>query len=146
MEILIPIINWIFVYILLKTFFKKYILNTSKSPYYSLSIIYVLFFNFIKDMIIYLLTSLIFFYGFKTKSFFAQTFIELINWILIFILSKSIFELSSSFILKSLLYKFSYYIEYFSIYIRNFTVKKSLLRSLFSIPWIILTYLLYKYT
>lgn len=146
MEILIPIINWIFVYILLKTFFKKYILNTSKSPYYSLSIIYVLFFNFIKDMIIYLLTSLIFFYGFKTKSFFAQTFIELINWILIFILSKSIFELSSSFILKSLLYKFSYYIESFSIYIRNFTVKKSLLRSLFSIPWIILTYLLYKYT
>ena len=146
MEILIPIINWIFVYILLKTFFKKYILNTSKSPYYSLSIIYVLFFNFIKDMIIYLLTSLIFFYGFKTKSFFAQTFIELINWILIFILSKSIFELSSSFILKSLLYKFSYYIEYFSIYIRNFTVKKSLLRSLFSILWIILTYLLYKYT
>lgn len=146
MEILIPIINWVIVYILLKTFFKKYILSTSNSPYYSLSIIYILVLNFIKDMIIYFLTSLIFFYGFGTNSSFPQTLIELINWILIFILSKSIFELSLSVILTNLPHNFSYYVNYFSIYIKNFTVKKSLLRSLFSIPWVILTYLLYKYT
>ena len=115
MEILIPIINWVIVYILLKTFFKKYIFSTSNSPYYSLSIIYILVLNFIKDMIIYFLTSLIFFYGFGTNSSFPQTLIELINWILIFILSKSIFELSLSVILTNLPHNFSYYVNYFSI-------------------------------
>jgi hypothetical protein len=145
MEILVPLINWIVVYILLKTFFKKYIFK-SKNPYYQLSIHMLILFNFIKDIIIFLLSCLIFYNGLQTESLFPNTFFNLINWSLIFILSKSIFELFGCFMIKNFSNKFPHLVQYFVEFVNNFTVEKSLIRTLFSIPWVILTYLFYRYT
>ena len=41
---------------------------------------------------------------------------------------------------------FSPILNYIQITLQNFTVKSSLSRSIHSLPWIIITYLFYKYT
>ena len=145
MEILVPVINWISVYILLKTIFKKIILK-STSPYYQLSIYNLIIFNFLKDIILFFICSFLFYYGLQSNIIFPNSIKSLINWILIFTLSKSLFELLFCFFIKNFGYKFVNLIRYFAYFNNNFTVEKSFIRTLFSIPWVILTYLLYRYT
>jgi hypothetical protein len=145
MDILISFINWVIVFILLKTFIKKFVIKCTSS-YYLMSINYLLLFNFIKDTIIFFITSAIFFNGLNTNTIFPKTIVNLINWILIFILSKSIFELAFCFIVKKYTNFFLPFIQIIQNTIKNFTVKKSLFRSLVSIPWIIFTFILYNYT
>jgi hypothetical protein len=145
MDILVPIINWIIVYILFKTFFKKYF-KKHINTYYSLPINYLLLINFIKDMIVFFITVIIFYNGLELHEIFPQNLFQLINWCLIFIMSKSIFELFMCLFAK----KFSHKIQNIAIhvqkYVQEFTVEKSLFRSFASIPWIIITYLVYHYT
>lgn len=145
MEILVPIINWIVVYILSKTFFKKYF-KKHINKYYSLPINYLLILNFIKDMILFFITAIIFYNGLELYEIFPQNIFQLINWLLVFILSKSIFELFMCMLAKNFSDKIQNIAIHVQSYVQDFTVKKSLFRSLSSIPWIIFTYLIYHYT
>lgn len=148
MNILIPYINWIIIFILLKTFIKKFILrkNIIIANYYSMPINNLLIINFIKDTFIFFMTALIYVNGLNINNIFPNTSINLINWILIFILSKSIFELFVVLFIKKNTNLFSPILNYIQITLQNFTVKSSLSRSIHSLPWIIITYLFYKYT
>tara|TARA_B100001250_G_C19446054_1_gene633855 strand:- start:173 stop:610 length:438 start_codon:yes stop_codon:yes gene_type:complete len=145
MDILIPFINWVIVFILQKTFIKKYFKKHINS-YYSLPINYLLLINFIKDNILFFITIIIYYNGLESKEIFPQNIIQLINWILVFILSKSIFELFICMFAKKFSHKIQNIAIYVKPYVQNFTVEKSLFRSLLSIPWIILTYFIYHYT
>lgn len=145
MEILVPIVNWIIVYILSKTFFKKYF-KKHINTYYSLPINYLLILNFIKDMILFFITAIIFYNGLELQEIFPQNIFQLINWLLVFILSKSIFELFMCMLAKNFSDKIQNIAIHVQSYVQDFTVKKSLFRSLSSIPWIIFTYLIYHYT
>ena len=138
MEILVPIINWIIVYILIKTFYKKYFRKHINNTFYSLSINYLLLINFI--------TVIIFYNGLELEQIFPQNLFQLMNWCLIFIMSKSIFELFMCMMAKNFSHKIDNIAIHIQKYVQGFTVEKSLFRSLLSIPWIIVTYIIYHYT
>lgn len=146
MEILVPIINWIIVYILIKTFYKKYFKKHINNTFYSLSINYLLLINFIKDMIIFFITVVIFYNGLELEQIFPQNLFQLVNWCLIFVMSKSIFELFMCMMAKNFSHKIDSIAIHVQKYVQGFTVEKSLFRSLLSIPWIVITYIIYHYT
>ena len=61
-------------------------------------------------------------------------------------MSKSIFELFMCMMAKNFSHKINNIAIHIQKYVQGFTVEKSLFRSLLSIPWIIVTYIIYHYT